>query len=148
MVLIQRLIKIEMLNLYYRIWSDCIKRARLQSTNKESWQVGTMIFMTLAMSANFILIMTILEKFVFQTYFYKINFAFLSTRINNLLAYIFLFILPCIIINYFLIFRNKRYERILHNYKYYNGKLFLIYFLLSMFLPIILVWVQIIFFNR
>lgn len=102
-----------MLHLYYKIWVDCIVRMKLQPENKQNWLLKTMIFMTLSMSANFILIMTILEKSVFQHYFYKIDFPFLSTRINNLLAYLFLFILPCVIVNYLLIFRNKRYEKLI-----------------------------------
>ena len=69
-----------MLRLYYKIWVDCIQRARRQSANKESWQLITMIFMTLSMSANFILTMTILEKNVFQKYFYKIDLSFLHEQ--------------------------------------------------------------------
>ncbi len=129
-----------MLGLYYRIWVDCIKRARQQPANRENWPVGTMISMTLAMSFNFILIMTLLEKFVFKKYFYKIDFEFLPGRINNVLAFIFLFILPCLIINYLLIFMNKRYEKLLKRYPYYIGKLFIIYFLISMMFPIILLF--------
>lgn len=117
-----------MLRLYYTIWVDCIRKLKVQPENKGNWQIKAMIFMTLSMSANFILIMTILEKKVFQTYFYKIDFSFLPTRINNLIAYLLLFILPCIVINYLLIFRNKRYERLLLKYRYFNGKLFLSYF--------------------
>lgn len=134
-----------MLSIYYRIWVDCIQRAKIKSSNKESWQTITMVFMTLSMSSNFILIMTILEKSVFKTYFYKFDFSFLSTRINNLFAYIFLFILPCIMTNYLLIFRNKRYKKLLLKYQYYNGKLFLAYFLISMLLPIVLLWIGIFF---
>lgn len=136
-----------MIGIYYRIWVDCIRRAKMQSGNKESWQTITMIFMTLSMSANFILVMTIFEKSVFKTYFYKIDFSFLPTRINNALAYLFLFILPCIIINYLLIFRNKRYKKLLLKYRYYNGKLFLAYFSISMLLPIVLLWIYILFFK-
>ncbi len=115
---------------------DCIERARRQPANKENWQIGSMIFMTLPMAFNFILIMTILEKFVLKNYFYKIYFSFLPVRVNNVLSYIFLFILPCVVVNYLLIFRNKRYEKLLKKYPYYNGKLFITYFLISLMLPI------------
>lgn len=124
------------MELYYRIWVDCIERARRQPANKENWQIGSMIFMTLPMAFNFILIMTILEKFVLKNYFYKIYFSFLPVRVNNVLSYIFLFILPCVFVNYLLIFRNKRYEKLLKKYPYYNGKLFITYFLISLMLPI------------
>lgn len=136
-----------MLNIYYRIWVDCIQRAKMQSGNKESWQTITFFFMTLSMSANFVLIMTFLERSVFKRYFYKIDFSFLPTRLNNLLAYLFLFILPCVIVNYLLIFRKKRYQKLINKYPYYNGKLFITYFSISLLLPILLLWVGIIFFT-
>jgi hypothetical protein len=136
-----------MLNIYYRIWVDCIQRAKMQSGNKESWQTITFFFMTLSMSANFVLIMTFLERSVFKRYFYKVDFSFLPTRLNNLLAYLFLFILPCVIANYLLIFRKKRYQKLIHKYPYYNGKLFITYFSISLLLPIVLLWVGIIFFK-
>jgi hypothetical protein len=137
-----------MLSLYYKIWVDCIQRAKLQSDyNKESWQTGTMIFMTLSMTMNFIVIMTILEKKVFHANFYKIGLSFLPSSLNNIMEYILLFTLPCVIINYLLIFKNKKYEKLLSKYRYYNGKLFLAYFLTSMLLPIILIWVEIILFK-
>jgi hypothetical protein len=136
-----------MLNIYYRIWVDCIQRAKMQSGNKESWQTITFFFMTLSMSANFVLIMTFLERSVFKRYFYKVDFSFLPTRLNNLLAYLFLFILPCVIVNYLLIFRKKRYQKLIHKYPYYNGKLFITYFSISLLLPIVLLWVGIIFFK-
>jgi hypothetical protein len=127
-----------MISLYYRIWTDCIKRAKQQPANRENWPVGTMIFMTLAMAFNFVLIMTLLEKFVFKTYFYKIDFSIFPSRVNNVLSYLILFILPCFVLNYLLIFRNKRYEKVLTRYPYYNGKLFAVYFVISMMLPIML----------
>ena len=94
-----------------------------------------MIFMTLAMSSNLILIMTILERHV------------LPERANSVLSYIFLFILPCLVINYQLTFRNKRYLKLLERYPYYNGKLAISYFVISMVLPIALLLFGSIFFR-
>jgi hypothetical protein len=136
-----------MLGLYYRIWVDCIKRVRLQPTHSRNWRAGCMISMAMAMAFNFVLIMTILEKHVFERYFYKIDLTFLPVRVNNVLSFLFLFILPCGILNFLLIFRNKRYKKLLKKYPYYNGKLFVIYFLTSLLLPIILMWVLIIFYG-
>ena len=134
-----------MIVLYYRIWVDCISRARRQPDSRQSWQTNCMIFMTLAMTFNFILAMTIFEEYVLKNYFYKLDFSLLPVRINNVLSYLILFILPCVVINYLLIFRKRKYEKLLKKYPYYNGKLFLIYFLISMLLPIILLWGAIIF---
>jgi hypothetical protein len=57
-----------------------------------------------------------------------------------------LFILPCVLINYLLIFRNNRYEKLLNKYPNYGGKLAHSYFLTSMLLPLILI--LIIFFKQ
>jgi len=124
-----------MLGLYYRIWVDFITRAKRNPANNGNWQKGSMIFMTLAMSSNLILIMTILERHV------------LPERANSVLSYIFLFILPCLVINYQLTFRNKRYLKLLERYPYYNGKLAISYFVISMVLPIALLLFGSIFFR-
>ena len=120
-----------MLGLYYKIWVDCIKRAREQA-NRKNWPALTMPSITMAMAFNFVFIMTILEKFVFKNYFYKFDLSFLPLRLNNILTYLILFILPCVVINYVLIFRDKRYEKLLRSYPYYNGKMFGIYLVISM----------------
>lgn len=131
---------------YYRIWMDFIHRVKLQPVaNRRNWKLRCMISMTLAMAFNLVLVMTILEKFVFKGYFYKIEFSYLPVRVNNVISYLILFILPCALMNYLLIFRNDRYEKLLNKYPYYNGKLFISYFLISMFLPIILMWAGIVF---
>lgn len=136
-----------MIGIYYRIWIDCLKRARLQPASKHNWYVGSMIFMTMAMAFNLVVIMTILEKYVFHFYFYKINVPFFPVYVNNVFSYIFLFIFPCAAINYLLIFRNKKYKKLLKRYPYYDGKLFVTYFLLSMMSPILLLWIGIFFFK-
>jgi hypothetical protein len=126
---------------------DCIKRATQQPENKQNWKTGTMIFMTLAMAFNFLLMMTILEKYFFKNYFYKIELPFFPNRVNNAISYLILFIFPCIVINFLLIFHKKRYEKLLKKYPYYNGKLFILYFSISMLLPMILLWGAIIFYK-
>ena len=136
-----------MLGLYYRIWVDFIIRAKRNPANNGKWQQGSMIFMTLAMSSNFILIMTILERHVLKRTIYTIDFSFLPERANSVLSYIILFVLPCWVINYQLIFRNKRYLKLLERYPYYNGKLAASYFVISMMLPIVLLLIAIIFFR-
>ena len=136
-----------MIGLYYRIWVDCITKASQQAGNKQNWPVITMVTMTMAMNFNLVLFMTVLQKHILHNYFYHFDLSFLPTYISKLFSYVVLYILPCIAINYLLIFRHRRYEDLLKQYPNSNGKLFLIYFLISMLLPIILLWVGIIFFG-
>jgi hypothetical protein len=137
-----------MIGLYYRIWVDCIKRAKSQPTSKRDWALGSMFYMSIAMISNFALFMAILQRNVLHSYFYKVRFSFLSGPVNILVTYVFLIIAPCIIMNYLLIFRNKRYEKLLEKYPYYDGKLFVSYFLISLLLPIVLLWIGIFFFSN
>jgi energy-coupling factor transporter transmembrane protein EcfT len=132
-----------MLALYYRIWVDVIMRAKSRPESRENWPAGTMIFMSVAMTLNFFLIMTILQKHIIGSYFYHIDLNFLPKRLNNVINFIVLFILPCVFVNYFLIFYKHKYRELLKKYPYRNGKLFLVYFTISMFLPLALLIVGI-----
>lgn len=127
-----------MLSLYYRIWIDLIKRAKSRSENRENWPKMTMIFMTVAMSLNLSLFMSILEKHILERPFYDIELNFLSKHLSNVVSFMILFVLPCALINYFLIFYRHRYKKLLEKYPSKDGKLFLAYFFISMLLPLVL----------
>lgn len=133
-----------MLTLYYKIWTDCIIKASSIPANKQNWKRTTMAFMTICMTLNSMLLMTVLQKHILGSYFYVIDFDFLPERIENIVSFSMLFIIPMLILNYLLIFRNDRYKKLIEKYRYHNGKLFLTYFLISLFLPLILLLVGII----
>lgn len=135
------------MGIFYRIWVDSMTRLMSRETNKDNWQIKGMITMSVAMTFNFILLMVIIQRNILGYYFYKLSIPFLSNIENNILTILVLFFLPCVIINYMLIFRGKRYEKLLEKYPYYNGELFLVYFLVSLFLPILLLWIGIFLFK-
>ena len=126
------------MGLYYRIWVDCITRLRSIEANKDNWQTIGIVSMSTAMTFNFVLLMVIIQKNILDYYFYEINIPVLSGFQNYILTILILYFLPCVIINYLLIFRNKRYEKLLKKYPYSNGKFIVAYILISMFLPIVL----------
>ena len=126
------------MGLYYRIWVDCITRLRSIEANKDNWQTNGIISMSTAMTFNFVLLMVIIQKNILDYYFYEINIPVLSGFQNYILTILILYFLPCVIINYLLIFRNKRYEKLLKKYPYSNGKFIVTYILISMLLPSIL----------
>jgi hypothetical protein len=131
------------MSLYYRIWVDSIIRIRSIKKNKTDWQFKSMVGMTTAMTFNFILIISLFQREILKFRFYEINISSLSVTQNSIITIILLYIIPCIFLNYLLIFRGKRYEKLIERYPYYNGKLYLSYFLISLLLPIILMWVGI-----
>lgn len=127
-----------MLNIYYKIWVDCIIRVQSIKANKDDWQMKAMFIMSVSMVFNLLLVMLPLQRNVFGRFFYDVKIAGLSGFENYILTMIFLYILPCVGLNYLLIFRSKRYEKLLKKYSYHNGKLILSYFLISMGVPILL----------
>ena len=128
------------MNIYYKIWVDCIIKARSIPANKNNWKRFTMIFMAMAMALNFILFMAILQRKFLGISFYHLKVDILpGTKLDAFISFFVLFLLPMLLINYFLIFRNNRYEILLEKYKSYNGKLFISYFLASLILPLLLI---------
>lgn len=127
-----------LLRLYYKIWVDCLTRARMQKANRVDWVIGSMCLMSFAMTYNFAFIMSILQRNIFDNFFYWFEISEVPRYVGNVLSFCILFILPVVLLNYLLIIRNKRYEKLLLKYPYYNGKLFITYFLLSTLVPIIL----------
>lgn len=122
---------------------DCIIRLQTREGNKNDWKIKGMVSMTIAMTFNFVLIMVVIQKEVLGFYFYEINIQFLTGFVNYVLTIILLYISPCFIVNYLLIFRKKKYEKLQKKYSYHNGKLFLRYFLISVLVPNILIWIGI-----
>ncbi len=126
-------------NYYYMIWADAINRLKAVNGDNNSWKFYSMAFITLAMAFNLMVLMTILEKHILKIRFYNLDFnVFPGTKLNNALEFIVLFCLVPFAINYFLIFRNNRYESLIKQYKSYNGKLAATYIVASYFLPLIL----------
>lgn len=129
------------MKLFYSIWVDCIIRMKSIEKNRNNWKKTGLFYMSLAMAFNFILIMVVFQKQVLNFYFYEINLSFLNDFLNYAFTILVLYLFPCFLINYLLIFRNNRYEKLLEKYKYHNGKLCLNYYMISFLLPVVLLWI-------
>ena len=87
------------MRLYYKIWVDFITRLRLTDGNKDSWELISMIAMSIAMTFNLITVMSILQRHVFHYYFFKLSLPFFSSFENNIFSILILFLLPSISIS-------------------------------------------------
>jgi len=126
------------MNIYYKIWVDCISKVRSMPANKSNWKRFTLGFMTITMAINFACIMSVLQRNILGNYFYHFEVDFFpGTKLDSLISGFVLFVLPNLVLNYFLIFRNNRYEILLEKYKSHNGKLFFLYFFTSLALPLL-----------
>lgn len=141
-------IKNEMiLTIYYKLWVDCITKARSIPDNKNDWKVYTMIFMSMAMAINFVLFMALLQRNILGFSFYDIKIdIFPGKNLDAFISFFILYLFPMLLVNYILIFRKNRYEKLLATFKSYNGKLFISYFLASLALPLLLIIIGMLFF--
>jgi hypothetical protein len=133
------------MRLYYLIWVDLIIRAKSQPANKNNWQVMTMIFMTLVMAVDLLFLITILEKYILGYFFYELEIPIIPQEIGDPISFAILFAGPPLVINYLLIFRNRRYEKLIKNYEYNGGKLAVTYLLLGLFIPTITIFIAVIY---
>ena len=134
------------MNVYYRIWVDCIIKARSMPANKNNWKLFTMVFMTITMSINFASLMSSFQ-IILGTYFYHFEVDFFpGTKLDALVSGLVLFVLPNFLLNYYLILRNNRYEKLINKYKSYNGKLFFNYFFSSLFIPLVILIISQVFY--
>lgn len=129
-----------MSNLYYKIWMDLIAKASVNPKFKDSWKVYSLVLMSMAMALNIGFVIAVFQRKILKSYLYKIEFnVFSNSILNNFLSALILFILPVVLVNYFLIFYNSRYEKLIIKYPIVsNGKLFFSYFLFSLYFPLII----------
>lgn len=123
------------MRLYYLIWVDLILKAKSQPANKNNWQFMTLIFMTVPMAVDFLLLMTILENYILGYNFYELQIPVIPREIGDPISFAILYVGPPFAINYMLIFRNRRYEKLIIKYEYHDGKLAVTYIVLALFIP-------------
>lgn len=131
-----------MKNIYYIIWADIILTAKKNGNFTDKWKDFNYvlpIFQGMNLGS-----LTVLIKVIFDIgipLFFNLNLF--SNRILNDFGSGFLSLfLPFYLMNYFLIIRKNRYEKIIDNYKSYNGKFLFNYILIS-----IVVFFSLIFLN-
>ena len=113
-------------NIYYKLWVDAIVWEKATNGERRNWKPYTLIPISLCQGLNLLTVCFWCHIPVF------INMNIVSIKpINGFLSYSISLLMPFIILNYFLIVYNEKYESLIMKYKYYNGKLYLWYFLCS-----------------
>ncbi|HNB39774.1 MAG TPA: hypothetical protein PLV97_10890 [Chitinophagales bacterium] len=124
-----------MKKLYYTIWVDIIIQARKQPKNKHNWKFLCQLFMSLCMGMNISFILAPIDRyFTFFDYNVPID-LFPGNRIDDMLRFFVMFMLPPLILNYFLIFYEDRYKILIEQYEFHNGQYFLWYMIISLGTP-------------
>lgn len=118
------------MNLYYKIWVDALVKLRSLPKNEGIWKFYAMAFISMSMAFNLILILFILNDLGIIKGFFKITIdVFPGEKIDGFLSFFISYLLPFLLLNYFLIFYKNKYQELVRVCPYYEGKLFLKYFL-------------------
>jgi hypothetical protein len=125
------------MNIYYALWADAINYERIRNGGAGHWKVFTFSYMSILLSLN---IMTLLSLILFLTDYditskiYEILMSFQSKLLRDFIWAIVVLFIPSMVVTYFFVFHKKKYEYILSKYKFRNGRLLLIYFILTVIL--------------
>jgi len=131
-----------MLKLYYMIWSDIILTARKNGNFTDKWKELNYV-VPIFQGLNLIAL-EIIIKFIFNIQ-KPLSFTidiFPGEKLDSALVGIITIFLPFFLLNYFLIIRNNRYEKIIINYESKNGKLvfrYCIFSVLILILPLVFI---------
>jgi len=109
-----------MKNLYYLLWIDSIKRIQLYHPNKKNWKQEVWFLNTWMNALNFWIIFIWLKYYdICHIPLIQID-IFPGVMLNAFVPFAIEFALPFGVLNYFLIFHNKRYEKLLKRYEDYK----------------------------
>jgi len=128
--MIQQL-KNKMKSLYYKIWVDAIVYEKTKHGHIRNWKPYTLIPISVLQGVNLLSIFFWLSTFNIKIDIFIDFDLFPGTMIDGFLSGFITLFLPFILLNYILIFRGKKYNRLIEKFDYRKGKLYLIYFLMS-----------------
>jgi hypothetical protein len=133
--------EVKMFKYLYMLWSDMILTARKNGNFTDKWKEFNYI-LPIFQGMNLLSLVIWLKLLFNITFPLTIPEDFIGTGFfSSAFSGILIFFLPFYLLNYFLIIRNDRYKRIIHNYKSYNGKFLYYYVLVTLLLVFIpLIW--------
>ena len=114
-------------NLYYMIWSDAILSFRKYNPTRTDWKFTLFLYITWIHALNWWILFLWLKFFKILVIPLISIDIFPGELLNDFFAFSIEFALPFGILNYFLIFYNKRYEMITQKYKGIKFRYALIY---------------------
>lgn len=135
------------MNIYYKIWAEAITQARGGKTRGNGWQLMPLVAMSVLMGLNLLALFLLLHALNHSLLLLFPVHIFETTGFNTGMSVLLTYFLPFVILNYLLVFVNKRYDVIVQRYHTKNTKLYRNYALISMALVGIPVLLKVVFFS-
>ena len=128
-----------MLKFYYGLWVDTITKIQSIPKNKGMWEFYSISFISMAMALNlwFVTFLLMLHLNIVIPFLPLRLDIFPGNKLDAFLGFFISYLFPMLLINYLLIFKNRKYLELVKSYKPQNGKLFLKYFIGSLLLIIL-----------
>jgi|GEM_PF-614601 len=125
------------MNIYYALWADAINYQKIKNGCGEYWKAFTFCFMSIFLSFNILTLLIMISFFTGCDITSKIDeglMLFQSKLLRKFIWATIVLFIPSIGVTYFFVFYKKKYEHILSNYKFRNGRLLLTYYILTVIL--------------
>ena len=128
-----------MLKFYYGLWVDTITKIQSIPKNKGMWEFYSISFISMAMALNlwFVTFLLMLHLNIVIPFLPLRLDIFPGNKLDAFLGFFISYLFPMLLINYLLIFKNRKYLELVKSYKPQNGKLFLKYFIGSLLIIIL-----------
>jgi hypothetical protein len=112
---------------YYGLWVDTITKIQSIPKNKDMWEFYSISFISMAMALNlwFVTFLLMLHLNIVIPFLPLRLDIFPGNKLDAFLGFFISYLFPMLLINYLLIFKNRKYLELVKSYKPQNGKLFL-----------------------
>lgn len=118
------------MNWYYALWADAIGFEKAKHSQMRNWKPYVLTGIVFCQGLNLGSILLILGTWTKSSFFLSID-LFPGQMLDGALSGIITLFIPFLIINYLLVFRNRKYDYILEKYPYNRGKIYISYFVIS-----------------
>lgn len=134
-----------MKNFYYKLLVSSIYTAQNNGIMSSVWKFLSNYYIAFGISCNLLMVFILINNHFFPNILDVFVIPFLFQRkFNFLINFILYFIIPIMVINHVLIYKDNKYKKIILRYKEsYNKKLFAYYFIPSFLIPIVYVLFQV-----
>jgi len=121
-----------MLSIYYKIWVDAIVFEQTKYGQRRNWKIFTLLPISIFQGINLLTIFFIASALTKKNIPIFLDITIFNIKpINSFISFSITLFWPFVILNYFLIIYDNKYEGLIEKYKYHNGKLYLGYFLFT-----------------
>ncbi len=127
--------------IYYRIWTDAIRKEKSKPVEGESWKAYSLVPISILMGMNLLTFMYWMKALNKNLPLYFYMDIFNARPLNGFVSVLFTLFFPFVILNYLLVFSNNQYLKFTSIYPAENGKLYRKYIYITLgllFIPILL----------